>query len=575
MSTRLVTDLCPRCGKKIAIVKTERNTLYQCLACGFVDLIIPKIGGLKGTHDYLADWVRKDPDTVEHILTVALSSVTGKPLNLMLRGKSSVGKSWPLEKVMGLFPNATILSGATPKNFFYENGSLVGEDGEPIDERLRELSIDAAGLEGSERTAVEQERKLLLSTSRVLLDFRDRIFAVLDTVPQELWDTLKAALSHDSYEMEYRTVVEGRQRVVLIRGWPCVIYATAANEEKRRGWDQIRNRFVITTPDDSPEKFEAGNRLTSDLYGLPSVALQVLYPKKKFDQAKEEIANALSLIKRLREETQTADDDPTANIIFNPLRRWLDSLFPHNVGDDMRNYRYLHAYINISALMNADERLRLKVDGRTVAVVAAWIDIERAIGLVGKDLTPLAADKIGFYKTWVEPMWAERVKQNVPDGKLKSDAITPAFTVADVVNYARQRGRPLSRASVRDTYLDLFVDVGLLKEDNPDRRQNQAIEYRPLLEGNELGQFIEGFKIPRQPEPEIVKEAISELGGILAGKALTWEIDGQTVNFGDGGALSALFRHARNEPLSPSGISNRLGNDESHTESANPEDSQP
>ena len=48
---------------------------------------------LPKTREYLADWVKKDPDTVEHILTVALSSKTGKPLNLMLRsGFSSVSR---------------------------------------------------------------------------------------------------------------------------------------------------------------------------------------------------------------------------------------------------------------------------------------------------------------------------------------------------------------------------------------------------------------------------------------------------------------------------------------------------
>lgn len=550
---KMSLEACPECGRKLTLVESEGTKLLQCV-CGFRDLVVSQGKGLPATHGYLADWVKKDPDTVEHILTVALSSATGKPLNLMLRGRSSVGKSWPIARILGLFPNASILSGATPKNFFYENGAKVDDKGDSIEPRLKFLNEEIAGTQGTERAAAENEKRELLAGARILLDFRGKIFGVLDSVPQELWDTLKAALSHDTYEMEYRTVVEGRQRIVLIRGWPCIIYATAANEERRRGWEQIRNRYVVITPADTPEKFEAANHLTSDLYGLPSVALQALYPRKKLDDATAEIAEALATIARLKAETQNGDDDPTANVIFNPFRRWLDGLFPHVVGDDMRNYRYLHAYINVSALMNAGDRLRLRVDGRVVAIMAGWRDIERAIDLVGKDLTPLTADKIAFYQKWIVPMWGER------PGSPK-----PPFTVADVVEYARERGRPLSRTSVRDTYLDLFVDVGLLKEDNPERKTNEAIEYRPILDDEELRRFIEGFRIPRQPEPETVNGAISELGGILAGRQVAWETDGGRTVEGEGVAFWALGRHGQIEPRLANGGPNHLGNPESST----------
>ena len=507
---------------------------------------------LPKTREYLADWVKKDPDTVEHILTVALSSKTGKPLNLMLRGRSSVGKSWPVSVILHLFPNATIISGATPKNFFYAAGEKLDASGNSIEDRLNEINRELAQLnkpasalraEDSLRKAeLQQERRDLLSNARILLDFTGKIFGVLDSVPQELWDTLKTALSHDSYEQEYRTVVEGRQRIVLMRGWPCIIYATAANEERRFGWEQIRNRFVIITPAQTTEKYESANELTSNLYGLPGIALQALYPKKKLEDAKAEIVQALELITTLRRETGTADDDPTANIVFNPFRLYLNQTFPHLVGDDMRNYRYLHAYINVSALMNAEERPRLVVEGKQVAVVATWPDVERAVGLVGKDLTPVTADKIAFYKKWIIPMWEDR------PGDPK-----PAFTVRDLAEYAQKRGQSLSRRSVKDTFLDVFVDSGLLTEENPERKQNEAIQYRPLTDPDQIDQIVAGFAIAQPPEPEMVNAAISECGGLLAGKQAWWRIDGQTVSFGDLGAYLHLSPHGRIELLQANG----------------------
>jgi hypothetical protein len=479
----------------------------------------------------------------------------------MIKGRTSVGKTFPISVILHLFPNATIITGATPKNFFYANGEKVDEAGYGINPRLDqiedELSLYRGQLTAGEdlaKAALERERRSLLSNSRILLDFRGKIFGVLDSVPQELWDTLKTALSHDSYESEYQTVVDGRQRVVLIRGWPCVIYATAANEEKRYTWEQIRNRFVIITPVASSEKFQAANELTADLYGLPSVALQTLYPQKKLEDAKVEIREALSLIKSLRKASGTSDDDPTANIVFNPFRKWLTGLFPHVVGEDMRRFRYLLAYINVGALMNAPDRVRLTVDEREVAVVASWEDVERAIGLIGKDLAPLTADKVEFYEKWIRALWRERTDKAIEEtkkrlgSKLTNDeavkqTVASAFTVADVIEYARRHGQALSRSSVRDTFLDLYVDVGLLMEDNPDRKANQAIEYRPAVDDDRVAQFLQGFAIPAPPESQIVNEAIAELGGVLTGKGVGWTFDGQTVNIGEGRAFLLPHRH--------------------------------
>jgi hypothetical protein len=564
---------------------------------------------LPETKAYLDDWVREDSETVDHILTVGTSSATGKPINLMLKGGTSLGKSYPVTKILSLFPNAVMLGGATPKNFFYENGPKVDEYGKPIDARLEEIEDRLAGLTGKlkaeqdlEKSALQREKAHLLRNSRILLDFTGKIYAVLDTVPQEVWDALKSALAHDSYEHEYRTVVDGRQRVVLVRGWPCIIYATAGNEEKRKSWDQTRSRFVITTPSANQRKYQAANELTGDLYGLPSVALRMMYPEEKRKRAKAEIAGVLNTIFSLRRNAESDEGDPTDNIVFNPFSEYLNEKFPHKAGTDMRNYRYFLQYVDISALMSAGQRYKLMVDGKTIAVVANWDDVARAVRLIGKDLTPLTEEKNIWYKTKVVPMWASRVQASRDATKKmltmsnqvklveptagqveKKLVVTSPFTVSDLVDWVRENeNESLGRDSVRDTYMSLYVDVGLLEEANPDRKGNQPIEYRPAMSADQEARYMSGFDVGVQPGHEIADGAIIRLTQVLRSKApgnsarpsptLTWILNGEEVIEpsgeaflslssspslpspsssirSEGGVHPAVFEHAQNQPI--------------------------
>ena len=58
-------------------------------------------------------------------------------------------------------------------------------------------------------------------------------------------------------------------RKIVLRGWPACSYCSAQHESKSALWPEIQSRFLVTSPNMIPEKYQEGNMLIAQQLSLP------------------------------------------------------------------------------------------------------------------------------------------------------------------------------------------------------------------------------------------------------------------------------------------------------------------
>ena len=94
-------------------------------------------------------------------------------------------------------------------------------------------------------------------------------------------------------EIEYpfvnNTTIEGIiTKKVVVRGWPACIFCSAKDESNWPTWPEIVSRFLITSPNMIPKKYEESNSLTAQRKSLPSfIQQQIIISDRDIDLAKQ------------------------------------------------------------------------------------------------------------------------------------------------------------------------------------------------------------------------------------------------------------------------------------------------
>jgi hypothetical protein len=91
----------------------------------------------------------------------------------------------------------------------------------------------------------------------------EHLIGCLHRPHEDAWNIFKTTLSHDRWEIEHPYVyeVQGmgfKVKKVVLRGWPECIYCSAQNESRSALWPEIQSRFLVTSPNMIPEKYQEG-----------------------------------------------------------------------------------------------------------------------------------------------------------------------------------------------------------------------------------------------------------------------------------------------------------------------------
>lgn len=397
------------------------------------------IGTMNRLLAHLDHTVKKDVHLkIMTLLTYSSAYTKHNQINLFVRGPSSIGKTYNLTQATKYLPRADLwlLGGLSATALVHEHGNLIDEDGEIIPDVTQDMKPD--------------EVKALLERmkgARYIVDLERKILVFLEAPSHETYARLRPILSHDVPEVEYKfTDRESRKKLrtmtVVIRGWPATVFATTDIDYL----EDLMTRGFTVTPEMTSEKYKAAVQVMSE---------RDCMPEKSFDPE-------LSEIKKIMLEIKEVCGIYDALV---PYSKVVSDVYPHDQGRDMRDYARFTCLVKQSALIHADERLKVHLQDGRKYVLCSKDDLQMVLGAFSvieeTTRTGLPAQILDFYRRVMIP--------------LHNKSVNPGFSF-DVLadEYKSVYGRVISKDTLRLNYVRHLIRLGLAdsEPDPADKRRN-------------------------------------------------------------------------------------------------------
>ena len=349
--------------------------------------IFSELGDLKKRAiNCISKSVLHEEKNIEKLLDTGMSAFTGEPINLIVEGPPSEGKTFMIVNTLKVFPEEylEIYRDASPKSFTRERGQLalrkieneektfvtttenpftheeqtVGEYKEWLENEIN--NEDSEYDQGKLSSQLYWLKKNLVT----LIDLEHRIVVFLDRPQPELWRSLLSVLSHDTYFTE-TLFVEGTGTLytkhVVYKGWPAFIFATTKDEVIN--FHDLESRFEVTEPVMSPDKYTDATAAKLDkLYGIEKTddsELRVIRRDVKT------IIQYLIAPNRKVSPVTPIKPDQVFRTLFNIENQKIQS------GDLMRKIPRLLLHVGLNCLWHLNQRVMLQKGEDERVLIAA------------------------------------------------------------------------------------------------------------------------------------------------------------------------------------------------------------
>lgn len=307
--------------------------------------------------NHLSRFVVHDVSTKTLVFFTALSAYTKDPINLFLRGESSIGKSYNVTQTLKYFPDEDVLmlGGLSPTAIVHDYGVLVDRNGDLID--FSEKPSKRKPKRGKKESGEEYLRRVeeweeahkrwneKIQNARYIIELSNKILVFLEAPPLETYNRLRPILSHDKEEISYKFTdkVGGQLRTmhVVVKGWPATIFLTTAEEYI----EDLATRSFTITPETHEAKIGDAVRLQGKQDALPW----------QYKMEDPEWMLLRGYIVFLRNHI------PDFGVV-NPFARELAEAYPAVLPRAMRDFKHIRALIKTCALFHTFQRPVLFVD---------------------------------------------------------------------------------------------------------------------------------------------------------------------------------------------------------------------
>jgi hypothetical protein len=389
--------------------------------------------------------VKHDRMTSNLVLKTALSAYTREPLNLFLRGESSVGKTYVVVNGLANFPREDVwlLGALSPTALIHDRGLLVDENGEPI----TVVSKPDKDSTGAEKEAY-QEFKEKMKTAHYLVDLQGKILVFLEAPNIETFNKLRPVLSHDVFEISYRFTDKSekgplRTTHVVLRGWPATIFCSTSEKFIQ----DLATRSFTFTPETTEGKYRDANVLTGSRAAFPW----------RFERDQDDV-----LLEAYIAYFKAHVREFEAIVPYGPA---FAKTFPAKFPRSMRDFKHVLGLIQVSALFHLAQRpvlVRVLKDAQRAYVMATREDYDNTMALWREvhetTETSAASYHLRFFHEVVEPVAQE----------------LHTFTVKDLTDaWNAKFSDRKSSDTIRD-WVDFLCLIGYMSKnpDPTDKRQN-------------------------------------------------------------------------------------------------------
>jgi hypothetical protein len=267
------------------------------------------------------------------VFLTALSAYTPEPINLFLRGESSIGKSYNVVQALKYFPkdDVWLLGGLSPTALIHQHGLLIDKNGDLI---LPSSKPDKDASQEEKEAWIQKMRD-----SRYLVELNGKILVFLEAPHFETFNMLRPILSHDAHQISYRfTDKSGKGQLqtqhVVIQGWPATIFCSTQEKYVQ----DVATRGFTITPEMTQKKYEAANILTGKKSAYPWMF------QHDFDYMLLE--GYIHFLKNHLENIKAVD----------PYAIKFAHAFPSRSPRSMRDFKHLTNLIKVSALFHFAQR---------------------------------------------------------------------------------------------------------------------------------------------------------------------------------------------------------------------------
>jgi hypothetical protein len=426
--------------------------------------------------------VKQEDSLLRQIFYSALSSYTKDPINLGIIAPTSEGKTYPVIETLKLFPKEDVwlIGSMSTKLLVRQKGVLVDENNEPIKLAVKELKEQIKNTNiREEKEKANNRLQELYENARTLIDLGDKILVFLEPPQHDLWNLLKPILSHDSKEIEFPFVDKTERglipRRVIVRGWHSCIFCSARDESNWPVWPEIQSRFLITSPNMIPEKYQESNLLIAQRKGLPALVQQrIIVSDDDVKLSKSSILYLKQEIKKLSTDVNNNYDNSN-NPVWIPYLQYLAEVLPSDKGTDTRAIRRIFSFLNIIPLAKANLRTRL-VYGPETLVIADLEDLGEVLHIT-QNLSGMPAYKMKFFNEIFYPLYEANSNQPLTTKKLCE-------------YYRTKYGKAIDSDSMKKKYLNELRNNGIIGEENSPDDMREKI-FTPLVEPSSTAYFQE------------------------------------------------------------------------------------
>jgi hypothetical protein len=428
---------------------------------------------------------------VRQIGYTALSSyIEDDPLNLGIMAPTSEGKTYPVEETLKFFPKDDVykIGSMSAKVLVRKKGVLVNKNLEPIEQKIKGLyKQKCKAKDQDEKDQISDEIEKLYEDAKTLIDLRGKILVFLEPPDKEVWAILKPILSHDSPEIEYpfvnQTDREGHQtKDVVVRGWPSCIFCSARDESKWDMWPEIKSRFLISSPNMIPQKYQESKELISIRKGLPNlIQQQIVISDNEIELAKDCILLIKQKITELRSKSNTNGNKIS---IWIPYANLLEKELPATKGTDVRLVKRIFSLLNIVPIVKFNLRKMLVLGGgyeEETSVIADLDDLKEVLSIT-QNFEGIPKYKIEFFNNVFYPGY--KAKNDTPDSskddtKQEDRVAVTARQLCDA--FKKVKGKSITTDNLKKTYLDELMSNGLIDYDKSNIDAKQYIYY-PIVD---------------------------------------------------------------------------------------------
>ncbi|MGD1836849.1 MAG: hypothetical protein ACPKPY_02170 [Nitrososphaeraceae archaeon] len=458
--------------------------------------------------------------------TAYSSYIEDDPLNLGVLAPTSEGKTYPIVESLKYFPDEDVLyiGQMSTKVLVRQRGTLIDKiDGTPIEDKLNELKKKARELTNKKsmerdrfiKTEINEEiQKIdediisLYENSKTLIDLTGKILVFLEPPHHELWNLLKPILSHDKKEIEFpyvNTTEKGgiQTKDVVVRGWPSCIFCSAKDESKWEIWSEIKSRLLVTSPNMIPQKYQESNQLIAKTKGLPNIIQeQIIISEDQVNTTKQ----CVLLLKQKINELKEKNGNNNKISLWIPYHDLLQKILPANKGTDVRFAKKLFSLLNVVPIVKNNQRMMMNIEGET-SIIADISDLKEVLSIT-QNFDGIPKFKIEFYNEIFLLCYQAKTEPDSNIDNSKTEEIIAVTTKQLCEFFKEKKGKPISTDNLKRTYLNQFINEGLIDYTESKIHSRQYIYYPLVTESLSISSIMSPIDKVSQQKSTIYEKII-------------------------------------------------------------------